>query len=357
MSPAAAVALLCLLETAPPDPSVTVSRRGLLPVAAAIVPGLLVHGSGHFVAGDRQTARRLLATESVGLSMVLGGIAGLSFTGASRKLVAPFILLTGAGVGTMMVTGLSDLYGVLAPETGWGAPEPPVATTVRMGGLFVRNPTMPYRWVAGAAIESWAGGLRVAPAFYSNLDGQTLRADLRVSYRVRGARPTDDHPSPRHLDVSLGLFHHRERRAPAGFDLTVGDLQAGGRLGLGGWLPSLTGAFAEWGVGTSIGGYHYGGAGTTDSAQALLFRFGFGLHFGAAGAPRRGELLLLYDHRHDGFAGGMKMVGLGSGATGHVGAEGHVMFTRRWGIGLELKAGAAHLVGLSLRWQPSEPRS
>ena len=321
------------------------------------MPGLLVHGSGHFVAGDRQTARRLLATESIGLSMVLGGIAGLSFTGASRKLVAPFILLTGAGVGTMMVTGLSDLYGVLAPETGWGAPEPPVATTVRLGGLYVRNPTMPYRWLAGAAIESWAGGLRVAPAFYSNLDGQTLRADLRVSYRVRGARPTDTTPAPQHLDVSLGLFHHRERRAPAEFDMTVGDLQAGGRLGLGGWLPSLTGAFAEWGAGPSIGGYHYGGAGAPESAEALLFRFGFGLHFGAAGRRPPGRAAAgvrpparrLRRRHEDGRAGQRRHRPRG--------AEGHVMFTRRWGIGMELKAGAAHLVGLSLRWQPSEPRS
>jgi hypothetical protein len=357
MSPAAALALLCLLETAPPTPATPIARRGLLPVAAAIVPGLVIHGSGHFVAGDRRTAVRLLATESIGLSMVIGGIAGLSLTGASRKTVAPFILLTGAGVGTMMVTGLSDLYGVLAPETGWGAPERPVATTVRMGGLYVRNPTLPYRWIAGTTLDSWGGGLRVAPGFYSNLDGQTLRADLRVSYRVRGARPTDAHPSQRHVDVSLGLFHHRERRAPAAFDMTVGDLMASGRLGLGGWLPSLTGAFAEWGAGGSIGSYHYGGVGALESAEALQFRFGFGTYFGAAGARRRGELLLLYDHRHDGFAGGIKMVGLGSGAGGHGGVEGHFMFTRRWGIGMELKAGSAHLAGLWLRWQPSEPKS
>jgi hypothetical protein len=348
-----------VLETAPPAPpeAVPAYRPRLLPVAAAIVPGALIHGSGHFVAGDHQTARRLLATESIGLTMVLGGIAGLSFTGASRKTVAPFILLTGAGVGTMTITGLSDLYGVLAPPAGWGGPERPVATTVRLGGLYVHNPTLPYRWIAGGSLEAWSGGLRVAPAFYSNLDGQTLRTDLRVSYRVRGARPTDPFPTPNHVDVSLGLFHHRERRAPAAFDMTVGDVMASGRLGLGGWLPSLTGSFAEGAAGASIGGYHYGGGGALESAEALLFRFGFGVYFGAPGAPRRGELLLVYDHRHDGFAGGTKMSGLGSGATGNAGAEGHVMFTRRWGVGMELKAGSAYLAGLHLRWQPSEPRS
>ena len=53
MSPAAAVAMLCLLESAPPAPSVLAPQRGLLPVAAAIVPRLVR-----------------------GLSMILGGIAG-----------------------------------------------------------------------------------------------------------------------------------------------------------------------------------------------------------------------------------------------------------------------------------------
>jgi hypothetical protein len=378
---AAAIALCCLLEApvAAPGPAIAAGappgapagassptpaagsdaapRRRLLPIAAALVPGLLVHGSGHFAAGDRETARQLLATESVGLAMLVGSIGGLSFTGASRKFVAPFVLLGGAGLGTMTVTALSDLYGVLAPGAGWGGPERPVATTVRLGSLYVRNPTMPYRWITGAALESWSGGLRVEPAFYSNLDGRTLRAELRAGYRLVGARPTDPFPSARQVDASVGLFHHRERRTPGEYDMTVGDVMASGRFGLGGWLPTLTGAFVEWGAGAAIGAYHYGGVGAIESSDALLMRFGFGVHFGAPGAPRRGELLLLYDHRHDGFAGGMKIIGLGSGAFGHIGMESHVMFTRRWGLGLELAAGSAHLAGLWLRWQPSEPRS
>jgi hypothetical protein len=57
----------------------------LLPVAAAIMPGLLIHGSEHFVAGDHRTARRLLATESIGLSMVLGGLRGCRSPGPAAS--------------------------------------------------------------------------------------------------------------------------------------------------------------------------------------------------------------------------------------------------------------------------------
>ena len=51
-------------------------------------------------------------------------------------------------------------------------------------------------------------------------------------------------------------------------------------------------------------------------------RFGFGVYFGRSRRARRGELLLVYDHRHDGFAGGMKIGGLGSGRRRQRGSGG-----------------------------------
>src|SRR5687767_2236597 len=85
----------------PPTPS---SLRIGLATTAAVVPGLLVHGTGAFALGDTRTGLRLLKWEGAGLGMFLAGGLGLVFTGASRKTVVPFSLLTMQGLGLFTVS-------------------------------------------------------------------------------------------------------------------------------------------------------------------------------------------------------------------------------------------------------------
>ena len=72
------------------------------------------------------------------------------------------------------------------------------------------------------------------------------------------------------------------------------------------------------------------------------------IHSGREGTAPRGEVALYYDHRHDDFAAGLKMPGLGSGVPGHIGARGHAFLTRAFGMKAELEAGSAILGGASL---------
>ena len=60
----------------------------------------------------------------------------------------------------------------------------------------------------------------------------------------------------------------------------------------------------------------------------LLARFGFGMYLGDP-AERGGEVVVYYDHRHDDFAAGLKLTGLGSGIPGHFGAEARYYFGHR----------------------------
>ena len=329
-------------------------RRGLLPVAAAIVPGLIVHGSGHFVAGDGQGARRLLATQSVGLAAFAAGVAGLSFTGASRRMVVPFEVLTIAGVGTMALTAMAGVYGVSAPHGGLGQASPYTPRLQgSLGSLYVRNPTAPYRWVSGGDLSAWVKRMRFGAQGWSSGDGRTVRAGLSGTYRWRGPRPhgAGDDPQRPTLELTTGTLHHRERRGAVPFDFTTVELTLGGRFGLGGYLGSLDGSFVEWAGGGSVAAYHYGGvASSTEYVDALLLRFGYGFHLGRTSAPH-GEVLLAYDHHHDDLAGGLKVPGLGSGPAGSIGVEAQAFFTRQLGVGVTARFGSAHLYGLSLRWR------
>ena len=82
-------------EDEPPAPSAAAA-------GAAVFPGVLLHGMGHLVAGDRPTAYRLMAMEGVGVGLAAGGLATLAATGASRHL-SPLIFATPvAGVGMLI---------------------------------------------------------------------------------------------------------------------------------------------------------------------------------------------------------------------------------------------------------------
>jgi hypothetical protein len=79
----------------------------------------------------------------------------------------------------------------------------------------------------------------------------------------------------------------------------------------------------------------------------LLAAFGFGVYLGRR-TDRWGEARIFYDHRHDDYAGGLKIPGLGSGTLGHFGVDGRAFFTDHWGARAEVQAGAGWLAGISL---------
>ena len=84
---------------------------GVLPGLAAVVPGLLLHGSGTYLAKDRRAAKRLAIANGVGLGTLLLSGTLLVVTGTARRLVGVLTPLAVAGTGVFVTTWLADLYG------------------------------------------------------------------------------------------------------------------------------------------------------------------------------------------------------------------------------------------------------
>lgn len=331
-------------------------------MAAAIVPGVLLHGSGHFAAGDRPTAWRLLKYEGIGLGAVLLGGAVLAVTGASRRTIEPAILTTAAGGGLLATSWLADLYGVLAPEGGTGAPLLVLPTIeAQLGARAVDNPAVPGRFFAGPSFDARLGRWRFSPSGWWAVDGHNQsRLAASVALRIAGPRAGGGASAVAdgsYFDVAGGVVHHRFSEDAhdvggvvlpgAAFDMTTFDVRVEGRLDLRRIASSLTGSFVEGAAGVGLGAYHYPVAGTTEANSLLLARFAFGVDFGHR-AERWGEARIYYDHRHDDFAGGLKIPGLGSGALGYFGAEATAFLSRGWGVRGEAQAGAAWVGGLGL---------
>ena len=343
------------VERAQPEPP-TAGRRALA-VGAAIIPGVLVHGAGHYTLGESQAARRLLWIEAAGLGMIAAGGGVLAATGASRHYSAPSIGLLVSGIGLFGISWLADIWGASGAAGLGGAPERTrPSLELEAGYLHVFDPQFDYRSFATLAGEVALGAYRIAPRaeIAAGADNQRLR--LEVARRLAGPRsrrPTGDGSQ---LELVLGLTHHRY--GDDDFSTTTGEAVIAGRLDMARIAPTTAGSFAELAVGLAgeVIDYEPAGAGA-DLHEMLLTRFGVGAYLGRPGCAAWGEAMIYYDHRRDTLAGGISPgEGPGSGFAGSFGASALVRVGPRWAVRGELEQGAARLVRLALVGRFGEER-
>lgn len=131
----------CVAPGTPPSPrpgDEPVSRGAAAAMAAG--PGFLVHGLGHFYAGDPDTGRSLLLIE--GASIGLAGAAAAAFAFGSDETIAidgedPTAtiigcLLAGAAAAGFLGSWIYDVYGAPGAADAWNEalerlPPPPAA--------------------------------------------------------------------------------------------------------------------------------------------------------------------------------------------------------------------------------------
>jgi hypothetical protein len=322
----------------PPEPGCPPSAtRDALAIGASLVPGALVHGSGHFVLCEPRIARKLLYLEGVGAASAVLSATGLAATGASQYVVGPLAIGAIGGLGLFTITWLADIYGVVAPAGGFGRPAPYVAPLVIQSGVRgVYDPLFETRWLLSQGFVLDAGPVWIAPRLDASPDAKHRRYALAVGRRVLGASGPARQHRPATLDVRLALRDFAEETE--GFGVTSAELALAGRLDLHELGHTLTGAFAFAELGYGREWHRFDGAPGHDW-DALLARWGFGMYLGHGWS--RGEAWVAYDHRRDTVAGGLHVPGIGAGYTGFLEARSELYFGPHFGAALELAYGSA----------------
>lgn len=332
-----AVAPLVVLPPTSPTAageSELVDARGAWPMAASLVLGPVVHGAGHFAAGQSSTGYRLLAAEGIGVLATVASLAALAVTGASEKTTAPLAGVAALGVGLFATSFLADVYGVVTPPGGYGQPVLRPALVLEAGVYGVIDPLFAYDSLAHVNGRTFLGKHSLALEGFFGVDHSNQR--LRGIYAYRFI----EYDAATYLEAELGALHHRY--GPEGFSMTFAEAAVSGRLSLGRVAPTLQGAFVDGAFGLAFGGHRYFGL-ETESDSLLLMRVAFGFFIGDGGSWS-----LYYDHRHDGYTGGLKMSGLGSGVLGHIGTVLQYYLTSDWGLAVRAETGSAHMIGASL---------
>lgn len=332
-------------ETRPepaPDPGM---EPGVLPAAAAIVPGALVHGVGHFVAGDSETGWTLLGAQGVGLGLIAVAGVPLAATGASRKIIGPTTALAITGVGLLFGPMLPDVYGALTGGRDARAPAP-VPLTARLGYAWVYDPQFDYAHFATVGYDLRLSDFVLAGSAWIAADDDNQRLQQAFDWRLWGeASQRAAHDG--WIDLDTAVAWHRF--GSEGFSRLSTEVAGELRYPLGRVSRSLRGSFADWRLGYALEFYDYDVPGLSfgeDVAEQLLIRFGWGFWF-----ADRGSLALYYDHRKDDHAGGFSATGLGGGIPGYVGLAADYALDDTWALDLDVRRGAAWIVGLGLRYR------
>ncbi|MET0388478.1 MAG: hypothetical protein ABW321_21080 [Polyangiales bacterium] len=331
---AQSVEVAAAADAEPRDDGPRVDARGAWPVAAALVLGPVVHGAGHFTAGQTSTALTLLAAEGVGVLGAVAGLAGLAATGASEKTVAPLAGVAALGVGLFATSWLADVYGVVTPPGGFGRAVLRPALVAEAGVFGVIDPVFEHDALAYVGGRAFLGRSSLALEGHVGVDHDNQRLRGVYAYRLL------EWDAATYVEAELGAVHHRY--APEGFSMTFGEAAISGSLDLGRVAPTLHGAFVSGAFGLAFGAHRYFDV-ATESDSLLLIRIAFGCFIGDGGS-----LSLYYDHRHDGYTGGLKMFGLGSGVIGHVGAALQYYVSPEWGFSVRAETGSAHMLGASV---------
>ncbi|HZI10262.1 MAG TPA: hypothetical protein VE153_07680 [Myxococcus sp.] len=318
----------------------------VLPAAASVLPGLLFHGLGPWLAGDGHTAKQLFALEGTGLGLIALGGVPIAFTGASRRTIAPLYAVTLAGFSLFGISALANLYSVTAPAFDPGVPPPSLPPLeLELGYQHVSDPAFEYGHFISLGALARLDSVRLEATARMAPDEGNTQVRLGGAYRLLGVGERAQRGADgTALDAELyGLFH---RFPTEGFTVAGAEVGLRGRYAMARVSPALAGSFAEASLGTSFQGYSYPGAVDEGNLhEQLLFSFGYGVWLGRGG-PVKGEAMLYYDHRKDGFAGGMRA--RGGGVIGSFGLRGRALLTEDWGVAAELQAGGAMVGRLSL---------
>lgn len=329
-------------EASQAAPCLTPSRRALA-IAAAIGPGLFVHGAGSYVAKRPRTAHRLLKAQVLGVGMIVAGGLPILATYGSPKVTVPGVALAVTGVGAVAAGWVGDIWAAAGGDVHGGVPRAELPLVFDVGASWLRDDYHGNRGYLELGARWQREQLVVAPHGRLGVSGRGGEGGLDVAWRFLGDAASGQLLERGHrLEARLGGFGRFDRDDE--IDELWQEAELFGRLDLRGFDEALGGMFFEAGVGLGLAQTRYA-PGTWDLGALLLVRHAIGLYLGRGA----GELAITYDQRRDDLVGGI-FAGRAAGFLGHVGAKLELRLGRALALRLEAQLGTATMTTVALRY-------
>jgi hypothetical protein len=326
------------------DPTAITRGRRALAIAAALVPGVVVRGTGSYLVRERGTARRLFWLGAIGVGALVVGGFPVGITGG-HPYTMPGVPLAIGGTGLFLSSWAADV--AVATGAGpFGSPRAPAPWSIEVGSSYARDAHRRRALVRGfgrlvvGRVELGAGG-------YADTGGDAVEGLAEARVRITGPRWTGAEVAD---GTRLWLRAGVRARDDDGdlVDVLTAEAEAFLRVDLRRIDPRVAGMFVEGSTGLGLARVTYP-TGAADHDSLLLARFAWGVYLG-----RRGELALFYDHRRDLLAGGIA-AWRAAGFVGHVGTTVDVRVAGPWVVAGAIEFGNAWVGTLAVRYQGGRP--
>ena len=303
-------------EPPPAEPEAPTTSRRAAAIGASIFPGVLLHGSGSWVLGEKRAAKRLAITGAIGFGALALGGAAVGITGGAESMVIWGVPMIIAGAALVFPTWFSDVWYASGGPRVRGEAHARSPWTFELATTWLHDA---YRERAlirgGGGIE--LGRFGVNASALVDAEGQARTGEIGGRVQILGAPAT----GARVADGSRLYARVAVRRHEDDDDMvaiTSAEAEVGARVDLLHIDPILDGTFLEVSVGMGVERVRYADL-VSDTESLFLGRFAWGLYLG-----RHSELTVFYDHRRDSLAGGIAA----NRAAGFVGSVGTTLDLR-----------------------------
>lgn len=310
-------------------------------IGASIFPGVLLHGSGTWVLGEKRAAKRLAITGAIGFGALALGGAAVGITGGAEPMVIWGVPMIIAGAGLFFPSWFADVWNAAGGPKVRGAAHARSPWTLELATAWLHDGYRERALIRGGG--SFDIG-RVGPYVSALVDAEGEARTGEVGARVRilgapatGARITDGS----RLYARACVRRHEDDDDMV--EITSTEAEVGGRLDLLHIDPILDGSFLEVSIGMGVERVRYADL-VSDTESLFLGRFAWGLYLG-----RHSELAVFYDHRRDSLAGGIA-AGRAAGFVGSVGSTLDVRIAGPFAAIAELEIGNGWVTTAGIRY-------
>ena len=314
------------------------ARGSALATGAAVVPGVFIHGAGHFTLGERQSAYRLLAMEGVGLAGVIGGIGTLAAVGGSEKFAFVYVPMTVTGLGLFTISFLADVIGAAHGTAPWAEPTILSGMTVRTGYVGLFGSKHSFRHLGELSAEWRTDQLVLDGRATLHPQGDFAGYGILAGWKLWA--PANE-PVTR-LGFYSELAHQDFRQE--GFAMTTFRAFAQLRWNLGDLVATMQNAWILGRMGWGFDAFHFDGTSEDDDGLPFLVSdIGIGLM-----ATSWVELELSYRHRKGELPGGMSLSDGLSGFAGMLELRSRVELGKGWALAPGARLGTGVMPWLHL---------
>lgn len=336
----ATLALVATASSASADdgPAISPARRAGA-IAAAVVPGILLHGTGSYLVSERGVAKRLALMEGAGIAAMIAGGLPTGISGGNPYTI-PFVPLLTTGTGLFLSSWFTDIW----VAAGGPTPDPRAAApwSIELGSTYLRD-AYRHRLFATAAGRIELGRATILARGMQHAGGDASEAALGAEVRLLGPAANGRFV----LDTTRLAVRATGRYRDDDIDrvaVATGELELAARYDHRRIAAPLAGTFTDVSVGVARERAHYDPGGR-EASTLLLATFAWGMYL-----RDLGELRVFYDHRRDSLAGGLQA----GRAAGFIGSFGTALDLRVWGpwaARAELEYGSGWVGSLGVRYQ------